>query len=246
MQAAARCSAGPAEATAAGAKSGRKRMSFQNHSPATIATSRLWVVFFWWGSCVPPVARGAFCAGRLPTYRSSAQLPGASPDETMAAQTVATPWISVRARSTGVADDLDTPARATGQITLQFDRTATSMRRQACKRESPPRRPIPKNLRHRRPTAGQPRRLAVLDLSVRRRAAGHQWTITLRNITRTKDFQIPGVARFHRRNRPAVRVQIDPIKRDALGLQMEDVARRHHRAATVDARRGSINGRSAA
>ena len=41
--------------------------------------------------------------------------------------------------------------------------------------------------------------------------------------------------------KPAVRVQIDPVKLAALGLQMEDMAGVIN-AATVDAPKGAING----
>ena len=58
--------------------------------------------------------------------------------------------------------------------------------------------------------------------------------------------QIPGIAQVSigGQQKPAVRVQIDPVKLAALGLQLEDVAT-VITAATVDAPKGSINGRRA-
>ncbi len=63
------------------------------------------------------------------------------------------------------------------------------------------------------------------------------------NILAQQISQIPGVAQVNigGQQKPAVRVQIDPIKLAALGLQMEDVASVIS-AATVDAPKGSING----
>src|SRR5208282_5657098 len=63
------------------------------------------------------------------------------------------------------------------------------------------------------------------------------------NILAQQISQIPGVAQVSigGQQKPAVRVQIDPTKLAALGLQMEDVAGVIS-AATVDAPKGSING----
>ncbi|HEY0802003.1 MAG TPA: efflux RND transporter permease subunit, partial [Steroidobacteraceae bacterium] len=63
------------------------------------------------------------------------------------------------------------------------------------------------------------------------------------NILAQQISQIPGIAQVSigGQQKPAVRVQIDPIKLAALGLQMEDVANVIS-AATVDAPKGSING----
>ena len=63
------------------------------------------------------------------------------------------------------------------------------------------------------------------------------------NILAQQISQIPGVAQVSigGQQKPAVRVQIDPVKLAALGLQMEDIAGVIS-AATVDAPKGSING----
>jgi HAE1 family hydrophobic/amphiphilic exporter-1 len=63
------------------------------------------------------------------------------------------------------------------------------------------------------------------------------------NILAQQISQIPGIAQVSigGQQKPAVRVQIDPTKLAALGLQMEDVAT-VIASATVDAPKGSING----
>ena len=63
------------------------------------------------------------------------------------------------------------------------------------------------------------------------------------NILAQQISQIPGVAQVNigGQQKPAVRVQIDPAKLAALGLQLEDVANVISQA-TVDAPKGSING----
>ncbi len=63
------------------------------------------------------------------------------------------------------------------------------------------------------------------------------------NILAQQISQIPGIAQVSigGQQKPAVRVQIDPVKLAALGLQLEDVAGVIS-AATVDSPKGSING----
>ena len=63
------------------------------------------------------------------------------------------------------------------------------------------------------------------------------------NILAQQISQIPGVAQVSigGQQKPAVRVQIDPVKLAALGLQMEDVASVIN-VATIDAPKGAING----
>jgi HAE1 family hydrophobic/amphiphilic exporter-1/multidrug efflux pump len=63
------------------------------------------------------------------------------------------------------------------------------------------------------------------------------------NILAQQISQIPGIAQVSigGQQKPAVRVQIDPVKLAALGLQMEDIAGVIS-TATVDAPKGSING----
>ncbi len=63
------------------------------------------------------------------------------------------------------------------------------------------------------------------------------------NILAQQISQIPGIAQVSigGQQKPAVRVQIDPTKLAALGLQLEDIANVIS-AATVDAPKGSING----
>ena len=63
------------------------------------------------------------------------------------------------------------------------------------------------------------------------------------NILAQQISQIPGIAQvaLGGQQKPAVRVQIDPTKLAALGLDLEDIAG-VIAAATVDAPKGSING----
>ena len=63
------------------------------------------------------------------------------------------------------------------------------------------------------------------------------------NILAQQISQIPGIAQVSigGQQKPAVRVQVDPTKLAALGLQMEDVAN-VIAAATVNAPKGAING----
>ncbi len=63
------------------------------------------------------------------------------------------------------------------------------------------------------------------------------------NILAQQISQIPGIAQVNigGQQKPAVRVQIDPVKLASLGLQMEDIAG-VIAAATVNAPKGSING----
>ena len=93
-------------------------------------------------------------------------------------------------------------------------------------------------------TASQSGRRADPDpCGALRRAAGDDGRRLRREHPRAADLADPR----HRpggiggQQKPAVRVQIDPVKLAALGLQLEDVAA-SSRTATVDAPKGSING----
>ena len=63
------------------------------------------------------------------------------------------------------------------------------------------------------------------------------------NVLAQQISRIPGVAQVHLggQQKPAVRVQVDPAKIAALGIQLEDIAG-VIASATVDAPKGSING----
>src|SRR5277367_4382210 len=181
----------------------------------------------------------------FPTISVSASLPGASP-ETMASS-VATPLETQFAQISGLSQMTSTNALGTTQITLQFDLNrnidAAAQDVQACidaaRAQLPTNLPTPPTYRKVNP-ADSP----ILLLSV------HSDVLPVttvddyaENILAQQISQIPGVAQVSigGQQKPAVRVQIDPLKLAALGLQLEDVAGVIS-AATIDAPKGSING----
>ncbi|HEY2676855.1 MAG TPA: efflux RND transporter permease subunit [Steroidobacteraceae bacterium] len=181
----------------------------------------------------------------FPTIQVSASLPGASP-ETMASS-VATPLEYQFAQISGLSQMTSTNALGTTSITLQFDLNrnidAAAQDVQtgidAAGGQLPKTLPTPPTYKKVNP-ADSP----VLILSV------HSDVLPIttvddyaENILGQQISQIPGVAQVSigGQQKPAVRVQIDPIKLAALGLQMEDVANVIS-IATVDAPKGSING----
>jgi HAE1 family hydrophobic/amphiphilic exporter-1 len=181
----------------------------------------------------------------FPTISVSASLPGASP-ETMASS-VATPLETQFAQISGLSQMTSTNALGTTQITLQFDLNrnidAAAQDVQAgidaARGQLPTNLPAPPNYRKVNP-ADQP----ILLLSVH----SDVLPVTVvddyaENILAQQISQIPGVAQVSigGQQKPAVRVQIDPTKLAALGLQMEDIAGVIN-AATVDAPKGAING----
>jgi hydrophobic/amphiphilic exporter-1 (mainly G- bacteria), HAE1 family len=181
----------------------------------------------------------------FPTISVSASLPGGSP-ETMASS-VATPLEYQFAQISGLAQMTSTNALGTTQITLQFDLNrnidAAAQDVQtgidAARAQLPANLPTPPTYKKVNP-ADQP----ILLLSV------HSDVLPVttvddyaENILGQQISQIPGVAQVSigGQQKPAVRVQIDPTKLAALGLQMEDIAGVIN-AATVDAPKGAING----
>ena len=181
----------------------------------------------------------------FPTISVSASLPGASP-ETMASS-VATPLETQFAQISGLTQMTSTNALGTTNVTLQFDLNrnidAAALDVQsgidAAGGQLPKNLPTPPTYKKVNP-ADSP----ILLLSV------HSDVLPVttvddyaENILAQQISQIPGVAQVSigGQQKPAVRVQIDPIKLAALGLQLEDVAGVIS-AATVDAPKGSING----
>jgi HAE1 family hydrophobic/amphiphilic exporter-1 len=181
----------------------------------------------------------------FPTISVSASLPGASP-ETMASS-VATPLETQFAQISGLSQMTSTNALGSTQITLQFDLNrnidAAAQDVQsgidAAGGQLPKNLPAPPSYKKVNP-ADQP----ILLLSV------HSDVLPVttvddfaENILAQQISQIPGIAQVSigGQQKPAVRVQIDPVKLAALGLQMEDVANVIS-AATVDAPKGAING----
>jgi hydrophobic/amphiphilic exporter-1 (mainly G- bacteria), HAE1 family len=181
----------------------------------------------------------------FPTIQVSASLPGASP-ETMASS-VATPLEYQFAQISGLSQMTSTNALGTTQITLQFDlnRNIDAAAQDVQTGIDAAGGQLPKNL----PTPPTYRKVnpadsPILILSV------HSDVLPIttvddyaENILAQQLSQIPGIAQVSigGQQKPAVRVQIDPVKLAALGLQMEDVASVIN-AATIDAPKGSING----
>ncbi len=181
----------------------------------------------------------------FPTIQVSASLPGASP-ETMASS-VATPLEHQFAQISGLSQMTSTNALGSSQITLQFDlsRNIDAAAQDVQTGIDAAGGQLPKNL----PTPPTYRKVnpadsPILILSV----YSDVLPITTvddyaENILAQQLSQIPGIAQVSigGQQKPAVRVQVDPVKLAALGLQMEDVANVIS-AATVDAPKGSING----
>jgi hydrophobic/amphiphilic exporter-1 (mainly G- bacteria), HAE1 family len=181
----------------------------------------------------------------FPTISVSASLPGASP-ETMASS-VATPLETQFAQISGLSQMTSTNALGSTSITLQFDLNrnidAAAQDVQtgidAAGGQLPKTLPTPPTYKKVNP-ADSP----ILILSV------HSDVLPVtsvddyaENILAQQISQIPGIAQVSigGQQKPAVRVQIDPTKLAALGLQLEDIATVIS-AATVDAPKGSING----
>jgi hydrophobic/amphiphilic exporter-1 (mainly G- bacteria), HAE1 family len=181
----------------------------------------------------------------FPTISVSATLPGASP-ETMASS-VATPLETQFAQISGLSQMTSTNALGSTSITLQFDlnRNIDAAAQDVQTGIDAAGGQLPKNL----PTPPtykkvNPADSPILLLSV------HSDVLPVttvddyaENILAQQISQIAGVAQVSigGQQKPAVRVQVDPTKLAALGLQMEDVANVII-AATVDAPKGSING----
>ncbi len=181
----------------------------------------------------------------FPTIQVSAQLPGASP-ETMAA-TVAAPLEYQFAAISGLSQMTSTNLLGSSLITLQFDlnRNIDAAAQDVQTGIDAAGGQLPKNL----PTPPTYRKVnpadsPILILSV------HSDVLPVttvddyaENILAQQISQTPGIAQVSigGQQKPAVRVQIDPTKLAALGLQMEDVAG-VITTATVDAPKGSING----
>jgi hydrophobe/amphiphile efflux-1 (HAE1) family protein len=181
----------------------------------------------------------------FPTIQVTAALPGASP-ETMAA-TVATPLEYQFAQISGLTQMTSQNMLGTSLITLQFDldRKIDAAAQDVQSGIDAAGGQLPKNL----PTPPSYKKVnpadsPILILSV------HSDVLPVttvddysENILAQQISQLPGIAQvgIGGQQKPAVRVQIDPVKLAALGLQMEDIAGVIN-AATVDAPKGAING----
>jgi hydrophobe/amphiphile efflux-1 (HAE1) family protein len=181
----------------------------------------------------------------FPTIQVSAQLPGASP-ETMAA-TVATPLEYQFAEISGLTQMTSTNLLGNSIITLQFDLNrnidAAAQDVQtgidAAGGQLPKNLPSPPTYRKVNP-ADSPILILAVHSDVLPVTAVDDYA---ENILAQQISQIPGIAQvaIGGQQKPAVRVQVDPIKLASLGLQMEDVASVIS-VATTDAPKGSING----
>ncbi len=181
----------------------------------------------------------------FPTIQVTAKLPGASP-ETMASS-VATPLEYQFAAIPGVSQLTSSSVLGTTQITVQFDlgRNIDAAAQDiqsaidAAGGQLPKNLPSPPSYRKVNP-ADQP----ILVMSV------HSDVLPLtmvddyaENVLAQQMSRIPGVSQVSLggQRKPAVRVQVDPAKIAALGIQLEDIASIIN-AATVDSPKGSING----
>jgi HAE1 family hydrophobic/amphiphilic exporter-1 len=181
----------------------------------------------------------------FPTIQVTAQLPGASP-ETMASS-VATPLETQFGAIPGVSQMSSTSVLGSTQITVQFDlgRNIDAAAQDVQTAIDAAGGQLPKNLPS--PPSYKkvnPAESAILILSV------HSDVLPLttvddfaENVMAQQISRIPGIAQVQLggQQKPAVRVQVDPAKIAALGIQLEDIAGVIS-AASVNAPKGAING----
>ena len=181
----------------------------------------------------------------FPTIQITAQLPGADP-ETMASA-VATPLEYQFAAIPGVSQLTSTSVLGTTQIVVQFDlgRNIDAAAQDIQSAIDAAGGQLPKNL----PSPPQIKKVnpadsPILILSV------HSDVLPLtevddfaENVLAQQISRIPGIAQvaLGGQQKPAVRVQVDPARIAALGIQLEDIAN-VIATASVDSPKGSING----
>ena len=181
----------------------------------------------------------------FPTVLVTAQLPGASP-ETMAAS-VAQPLEFQFAQIPGVSQMTSTSVLGTSQITLQFelDRNIDAAAQDVQSQIAAAAGQLPRNM----PQPPSYRKVNPADFSILILAV-HSDVLPLtvtdnyaENVIAQQLSSLPGVGQVDigGQQKPAVRVQVDPDKLAARGLQLEDVAG-VITSASVDAPKGSING----
>jgi HAE1 family hydrophobic/amphiphilic exporter-1 len=181
----------------------------------------------------------------FPTIVVTAQLPGASP-ETMASS-VATPLEYQFAQIPGLSQMTSTSVLGTAQITLQFglDRSINGAAQDIQSAIDAAGGQLPKNL----PSPPSYKKVNPADSPILILAV-HSDVLPLtavddycENVIAQRLSQISGVASvtLGGQQKPAVRVQVDPAKIAALGIQLEDLAGVISQA-TVNAPKGSING----
>ncbi len=181
----------------------------------------------------------------FPTILVSATLPGASPE--IMASSVAQPLETQFAQISGVSQMTSTSVLGSTQITLQFnlDRNIDGAAQDVQSAIDAAGGQLPKNL----PTPPTQRKVNPADSAVLILAV-HSDVLP---ITAVDDYaetviaqqlsQLPGIAQvtIGGQQKPAVRVQIDPLRLAAVGLQLEDVAN-IITTATVDLPQGAITG----
>ncbi|MBV8852039.1 MAG: efflux RND transporter permease subunit, partial [Sinobacteraceae bacterium] len=181
----------------------------------------------------------------FPTIQVSAKLPGASP-ETMASS-VAQPLEYQFAAIPGVSQLTSSSVLGTTQITVQFNlnRNIDAAAQDIQSAIDAAGGQLPKNL----PSPPSYKKVNPADSPIIMFAV-HSDVLPLtqvddyaENILAQQLSRIPGVSQVSLggQQKPAIRVQVDPAKIAALGIQLEDVASVIN-AATVDAPKGSING----
>ena len=181
----------------------------------------------------------------FPTIVVTAQLPGASP-ETMASS-VATPLEYQFSEIAGVTQMTSTSVLGTTQITIQFDlgRNIDAAAQDIQAAIDAAGGQLPKNL----PTPPSYRKVNPADSSILILSV-HSDVLPLttvddyaENVISQQISRLPGIAQVSigGQQKPAVRVQVDPGKIAALGIQLEDLAS-VITTATVDSPKGSING----
>ncbi len=183
----------------------------------------------------------------FPTIQVTAQLPGADP-ETMASS-VAQPLEYQFAAIPGVSQLTSTSVLGTTQITIQFDlnRNIDAAAQDIQSAIDAAGGQLPKNL----PSPPQVKKVNPADSPILILGV-HSDVLPLttvddfaENILAQQMSRIPGVAQVvvGGQQKPAVRVQVDPARIAALGIQLEDIANVITQA-TVDAPKGSINGQA--
>ena len=181
----------------------------------------------------------------FPTILVSANLPGASPE--IMASSVAQPLETQFAQIPGVSQMTSTSVLSSTQITLQFelDRNIDAAAGDVQSAINAAGGQLPKNL----PSPPSYRKYNPADYSIIIFAV-HSDVLPLTEVDNYAETviaqqlsQLPGIANVGvgGQQKPAVRVQVDPVKLAAVGLQLEDVASLIT-TASVDSPQGVITG----
>jgi len=181
----------------------------------------------------------------FPTIQVTATLPGAAP-ETMASS-VAQPLEYQFSQIQGVSQMTSTSVLGTSQITVQFDldRNIDAAAQDVQTAIDSAGGQLPKNL----PAPPVQKKVNPADSPILMYSMHSDVLPTIQvddyaeTILAQQLSRIPGVSQvaIGGQQKPAVRVQVDPAKIAAMGIQLEDIAGVITQA-TVDAPKGSING----